>query len=78
MIKKLFNSETVKNAGWIVFGKIGQMVISLIVGLLTARYLGPSNYGLINYANAYIAFFISFCTIGINSILVKEFIDNPD
>lgn len=77
MIKKLFNSATVKNAGWIVFGKIGQMVISLIVGLLTARYLGPSNYGLINYANAYIAFFISFCTLGINSILVKEFIDNP-
>lgn len=78
MIKKLFNSATVKNAGWLVFGKIGQMLISLIVGLLTARYLGPSNYGLINYANAYIAFFMSFCTLGINSILVKEFIDNPD
>lgn len=78
MIKKLFNSATVKNAGWLIFGKIGQMVISLIVGLLTARYLGPSNYGLINYANAYIAFFMSFCTLGINSILVKEFIDNPN
>lgn len=77
MIKRLFRSASVKNAGWLVFGRIGQMVISLIVGLLTARYLGPSNYGLINYATAYTAFFMAFCTLGINSILVKEFIDNP-
>jgi len=51
-------------------------MISLVVGLLTARYLGPSNYGLINYAAAYTAFFSSFCTLGINSVLVKEFVDN--
>lgn len=53
------------------------MLISLVVGILTARYLGPSNYGLINYANAYTAFFASLCTLGINNILVKEFIDHP-
>lgn len=77
MIKRLFKSASVKNAGWLVFGRIGQMVISLVVGLLTARYLGPANYGLINYATAYTAFFMAFCTLGINSVLVKEFIDNP-
>ncbi len=54
------------------------MLISLVVGLLTARYLGPSNYGTINYATAYTAFFMAFCTLGINSVLVKEFIDHPD
>lgn len=77
MIKRLFRSASVKNAGWLIFGRIGQMVISLVVGLLTARYLGPANYGLINYATAYTAFFMAFCTLGINSLLVKEFIDNP-
>lgn len=54
------------------------MLISLFVGLLTARYLGPSNYGTINYATAYTAFFMAFCTLGINSVLVKEFVDNPE
>ncbi len=54
------------------------MLISLVVGLLTARYLGPSNYGTINYATAYTAFFMAFCTLGINSVLVKEFVDNPE
>lgn len=52
------------------------MCINLVVGLLTARYLGPSNYGLINYGGAYTAFFLSICTLGINSVLVKEFVDN--
>lgn len=71
-------NKTVKNASWIIGGKIGQMVINLLVGIITARYLGPSNYGLINYASAYTAFFMAFCTLGINALLVKEFIDHPE
>lgn len=78
MFKTLLHSKVTKNAGWLIGGKVIQMVINLIVGLITARYLGPSNYGLINYAGAYTAFFSSFCTLGINSVIVKEFVDNPD
>ena len=70
-------NKTVKNAGYLITGKIIQMIFSLIVGLLTARYLGPANYGLLNYASAYTAFFAAVCTLGINNILVKEFIDHP-
>ena len=78
MIKRLLQSASVKNAGWLIFGRIGQMVISFAVGILTARYLGPANYGVINYALAYTAFFMAFCNLGINSVLVKELIDHPD
>lgn len=78
MIKRILKNAVVKNAGWLITGRILQMLISLIVGLLTARYLGPSNYGLINYANAYTAFFMAFCTLGINSVLVEEFINYPE
>ena len=74
----LLKSKETKNAGWIIGEKIIQMIISFFVGVLTARYLGPSNYGLINYANAYGAFFTTFCTLGINSIIVKNLMDNPD
>lgn len=77
MIKRLLHNRVAKNAGWIIGGKIIQMAINLVVGLITARYLGPSNYGLINYAGAYTAFFSSICTLGINSVIVKEFVDNP-
>lgn len=77
MIKKFLKNKNIKNAGWLVSGKIIQMCINFFIGILTARYLGPSNYGLINYAGAYTAFFSSICTLGINFIIVKEFIDNP-
>lgn len=74
----LFNNKIVKNASWIIAGKIAQMALSLVISLLTARFLGPANYGIINYAGAYIAFFIAFCNLGINSIIVKEFVDHPE
>jgi len=78
MMKRLLQSAVVKNASWLICGRIAQMVISLIVGVLTARYLGPANYGLINYAAAYATFFMALCTLGINSVLVKEFVDYPE
>lgn len=74
----LLKNKTARNAGWLIGGKIAQMLISFVVGILTARYLGPSNYGLIGYAGAYIAFFTAFCTLGTNSILVKEFVEDPE
>lgn len=78
IVQKLLKSRVAKNASWLIAGRIIQMILSFFVGLLTARYLGPSNYGLINYAATYTTFFASLCTLGINSIIVKNFIDYPD
>lgn len=78
MIKKMLKNAVVRNAGWMIAGKLIQMVISLFVGVITARYLGPNNYGLINYAGAYTAFFTSICTLGTNAILLKELVQNPE
>lgn len=78
-MKKLnsINNKEIKNAGWLIGGKILQMLVSFIISLFTARYLGPDNYGLINYGAAYVAFFTSLCTLGINSVIIKDFVDNP-
>lgn len=77
-VRSLIRSRIAKNAVWIVAGKVLQMLISFVVGLLTARYLGPSNYGLIGYGGAYTVFFYCFCTLGINSVVVKELITKPE
>lgn len=74
----LKNNKVVKNAGWIIGGRVFNKLLALVVGALTARYLGPGNYGLINYAAAYTTFFASVCTLGINSILVKNLMDHPE
>lgn len=77
-IKSIIKNKEVNNASWLIGGKVIQMMISLIVGILTARYLGPANYGVINYGTAYVAFFTSLSSLGINSIIIKNFVDHPD
>lgn len=77
-IRKLLKSKVTRNAGWLIGGRIYHMLLAFFVGLVTARYLGPGNYGLINYALTYTTFFASFCTLGINSIIVKDFVDHPE
>ena len=76
-IKRIIQNRMVRNASWLMLGRIFHIIINFFVGILTARYLGPSNYGIINYAAAYATFFTSFCTLGINSVIVKILIDNP-
>lgn len=77
-LRNISTNKVVKNASWIIGGRLVNKLLAFLVGILTARYLGPSNYGLINYAAAYISFFASICTLGINSIIVKNFVDHPD
>ena len=74
----MLGNKVAKNSLWLISGKVIQMLVSLIIGLITTRYLGPSNYGLLSYATAYTTFFASLCTLGINSVLVKELIEHPD
>lgn len=74
----LLKNRTVQNAGWLIFGKFAQMLISFAVSLLTARYLGPADYGLIHYAAGGVTFFLSVCDLGLHAILVKELLDAPE
>lgn len=77
ILSRFNNSKEVKNAIWLIGGRVAQMLLSLVVGVLSARYLGPSNFGLIKYGTAFTSFFMSLCTLGINSIIIKDFFDNP-
>lgn len=67
-----------KNAGWIIGCKIIQSIFNLIIGLITARYLGPSNYGIISYVSSVVAFAVPVMQLGLKDTLVKEFVKSPD
>lgn len=71
--KQVFN-----NAKWIIICKIAQSILQLIVGMISARYLGPSNYGLISYAGSVVAFALPLMKLGFDAILVHELVENPD
>lgn len=70
--------KVVSNAKWIIVCKIAQSLLQLLIGMLSARYLGPANYGLINYAKSVVAFAVPFTQLGFNATLVRELIDSPE
>lgn len=72
------NNRILKNATWIIACKIVQSILSFIIGTLTVRYLGPSNYGVITYAVSVVSFLLPIMQLGLNNTLVKEFIRNPN
>ena len=67
-----------KNAAWIIGCKIMQSLVNLLIGLMTARYLGPSNYGVISYVGSIVAFAMPLMQLGLKQTLVKEFVQAPD
>lgn len=71
-------NSTTKNAVWIISCKIVQSFLGMVVSVLSARYLGPSNYGLISYAASIVAFVLPIVQLGFRSTLVSEIIDHPD
>lgn len=71
-------NKVAKNATWIIACRIVQAVLSLIINMLTARYLGPSNYGLIAYASSLVAFVLPLMQLGFSNILVQEIVNNPE
>ena len=78
LFKKMTGNKILNNAKWILICRIVQSLLQLLIGMLSARYLGPSNYGLINYAASVIAFVLPVMQLGLQCTLVQELIEDPD
>lgn len=71
-------NRLIKNASWIIICKIIQSILGFFVSLMSARYLGPSNYGLINYAQSLVVFVTPVMLLGFSNILVQEIVNKPE
>lgn len=74
----MIKNKIFRNISWIVGCRVVQAVISLIISMLTARYLGPGNYGLINYAASVVALVTPLMQLGINNVLVHELVEHKN
>jgi O-antigen/teichoic acid export membrane protein len=70
--------EILANTSWLFADKILRMGVGLLVGVWIARYLGPRQYGLLNYAVAFAALFGAVATLGLDSIVMRELVRCPD
>ena len=70
--------SVIGNSGWLFADKILRMGVGLLVGVWIARYLGPAQFGLWNYATAFAAIFSAFATLGLDGIVIRELVKRPD
>ena len=71
-------NKVIKNASWIIGIQIVKSLLGLVISMLTARFLGPSNFGLINYAASIVAFVTPIMYLGLNGVLVQEIVNTPE
>lgn len=71
-------SIVLENSVWLIFERVVRLVLGIFVGAWVAKYLGPSQFGELNYVLAFIAFFQAASGLGLDAILVREFSRDPE
>ena len=70
--------KIIANTGWL-FGEYGlKLVVGSLVGVLLARYLGPEQFGLYNYALAFVVLLEPISSLGLNAIITRNIVRNPE
>lgn len=81
-LNKIKNNEEfyriIKNINWLFLENITRSIIGLILFSLMARYLGPQQFGKINYATSFVLLFSALSTLGLDSIIVRNLISKPE
>ena len=66
------------NTSWLFAEKLLRLLAGFFVGVWVARYLGPEQYGLLSYAQAFVGLFTAFANLGLDGILVRELVKHPE
>ena len=67
-----------RNTGWMLVSRVLCMGIAFITTIFIARKLGPENYGQLSYATSFVSIFSILATLGLDTILYRDLIKNPD
>ncbi|MGB6974488.1 MAG: flippase [Terracidiphilus sp.] len=63
---------SLSNIGWLGGDRFVRMLGGVLVGTLVARYLGPGQFGLLNYGIAIYGLFNIISNLGLDSLIVRE------
>jgi O-antigen/teichoic acid export membrane protein len=65
------------NTGWLMLDKVLRMFLGLFVGAWVARYLGPSDYGILSFSMSFVGLFGAFSKLGLDGIIVRNIVREP-
>ncbi|MCD8489749.1 MAG: flippase [Desertifilum sp.] len=66
------------NIGWLFADRILRMGVGVIITAWLARYLGPDQFGLLNYTIAFVSLFTTLAALGLDQIVVRNIVRDPD
>lgn len=71
-------TRILSNFSWLVADRMLRLVGGLLIGAWMARYLGPAQFGLLNYVLAFVAIFAAVARLGMDELAVREMTSNPE
>ena len=71
-------SAIIQNIAWLFFDRILRMGVGLFVGVWVARYLGVQQFGIFNYATAFVALFNPLTTLGLDALVIRSIVREPE
>jgi O-antigen/teichoic acid export membrane protein len=66
------------NVSWLMIERVIRMLLTLAVSIPLARYLGPEEFGLLNYVISFVVIFTSVAALGLEGLAVMELVNHPD
>jgi O-antigen/teichoic acid export membrane protein len=66
-----------KNTSWMMGEKLFTFILSLVVSVFVARYLGPEDFGILSYAISVSSLFAIATHMGLSGLSVRELVNNP-
>src|SRR5437870_3928659 len=69
--------RVVINTAWLFLDRLLRLGLGVVVSVWIARYLGPHNFGLLNFAIAFASLFGVFATLGLDNIIVRDIVRSP-
>lgn len=81
-LQAIFAKENVNRAAsntlWLVGDKVIRIIITIFLTAYLSRYLGVENFGKLNNAIAWYTLFGAFATMGLDSLLIRDLVRNPE
>ena len=62
---------------WLATDKGVRLIIAVVIGSWSAKYLGRENFGLLNFALPIVAVFASIAPLGMEALVVRQIIQEP-
>lgn len=78
LLTRALTSPSAKNLSWLVGDRSVRLIVAVLMGGWTARYLSVEDYGILNYGIAIIQILTAIAPLGMEGLAVREMIKTPD